>query len=163
MGRIYVDKYTGRLERTDVYHVRLTMRDGSTFEKLEPRRLFPVSNSSMYITLLDENEREVGFIRDFEELDKDSKRALQECFAEYYMIPEITSILECSEKFGSLKWTVKTDRGVVSFQIRNRHSDIKNLYGTKRILIRDSNDNRYEIKDYTALDAHSQRLMFSYL
>ena len=66
MGRIYVDKYTGKIERTDIYHVRLTMRDGSIFEKLEPRRLFPFTNTSMYITLLDENEREGGFIRDFE-------------------------------------------------------------------------------------------------
>ena len=163
MGRIYVDKYTGKLERTDIYQVCLTMRDGSVFEKLEPRRLFPFSNSSMYITLLDENEREIGFIRDFKELDSNSKKALEECFAEYYMIPEITQVIECTEKFGSLKWTVKTDRGTVSFRIRNRHSDIKNFHGTKRVLIRDSNDNRYEIKDYTAMDAHSQRILFSYL
>ena len=163
MGRIYVDKYTGKVERTDVYHVRLTMRDGSVFEKLEPRRLFPISKSSMFITLLDTNEREVGFIRDFEELDPDSQKALEECFAEYYMIPKITRLVESSEKFGSLKWTVETDHGLVSFRIRNRHSDIKQFYGTNRILIRDSNDNRYEIRDYTVLDSHSQRLLFSYL
>jgi hypothetical protein len=163
MGRIYVDKYTGKIERTDVYHVRLTMRDGSVFEKLEPRRLFPISKSSMFITLLDANEREVGFIRDFEELDKDSQKALEECFAEYYMIPKITRVVESTEKFGSLKWTVETDHGLVSFRIRNRHSYIKQFYGTNRILIRDSNDNRYEIRDYTVLDSHSQRLLFSYL
>ena len=163
MGRIYVDKYTGRLERTDVYHVCLTTRDGTRYEKLEPRRLFPFTNTTMYITLLDENECEVGFIRDFEELDADSKKALEECFAEFYMIPSITQLVESSETFGSLKWVVETDRGKVTFRIRNRHSDIKHLYGTNRVLIRDSNDNRYEIKDYTALDAHSQRLLFSYL
>ena len=163
MGRIYVDKYTGKLERTDVYRVRLTMRDGSSFENLEPRRLFPFTNTSMYITLLDENEREVGFIRDFEELDANSQKALEECFAEYYMIPSVTRLVESSETFGSLKWVVDTDRGRVSFRIRNRHSDIKQLHGTNRVLIRDSNDNRYEIKDYTKLDAHSQRLLFSYL
>ena len=163
MGRIYVDKYTGKIERTDVYHVRLTMRDGSVFEKLEPRRLFPFTNTSMYITLLDENEREVGFIRDFKELDSDSKKAVEECFAEYYMIPQITRLFDVSEKFGSLKWTVDTDRGEISFRIRNRQIDIKLLYGTKRVLIRDSNDNRYEIPDYTALDSRSQRLLYSYL
>ena len=163
MGRIYVDQYTGRIERTDVYLVRLTLRDGTVIENLEPRRLFPVTNESMFITLLDQDEREVAFVRDLDEVDEESERALLECFNEYYMIPRITALLECTEKFGSLKWKVETDRGIISFRIRNRHSDIKNFYGTKRVFVRDSNDNRYEIKDYTALDAHSQRLLFSYL
>jgi hypothetical protein len=30
------------------------------------------------------------------------------------------------------------------------------------MIIRDSNDNRYEIPDHTKLDAHSQRLLFSF-
>jgi len=163
MGRIYVDQYTGRIERTDIYLVRLILRDGTVIENLEPRRLFPVTNESMFITLLDQDEREVAFVRDLDEVDEESERALLECFNEYYMIPRITALLECTEKFGSLKWKVETDRGIISFRIRNRHSDIKNFYGTKRVFVRDSNDNRYEIKDYTALDAHSQRLLFSYL
>jgi len=58
---------------------------------------------------------------------------------------------------------VETDHGPVSFRIRNRHSDIKQLYGTNRVIIRDSNDNRYEIPDLTTLDVHSQRLLISYL
>ena len=163
MGRIYVDKYTGRLERSDVYLVRLILRDGTVIEDLEPRRLFPITNESMFITLLDRDEREVAFIRDLEEIDEESERILLDCFREYYMIPQITALLDSSEKFGALKWTVETDRGIVSFRIRNRHSDIKNFHGTNRVFVRDSNDNRYEIKDYTALDAHSQRLLFSYL
>ena len=34
---------------------------------------------------------------------------------------------------------------------------------SNRVIIRDANDNRYEIPDYTALDAHSKHLLFSYL
>ena len=163
MGRIYIDKYTGKLERTDVYLVRLTLKDGTVIEDLEPRRLFPITNTEMFITLLDKDEREVGFVRDLTELDPDSRRVLEECFAEFYMIPKITQINQCEEKFGSLKWFVETSHGTVSFRIRNRHSDIKQLYGTNRVIIRDSNDNRYEIPDITQLDARSQRLLISYL
>lgn len=163
MGRIYIDQYTGKIERTDLYLIRLTLRDGTVYENLEPRKLFPFTNSTMYITLLNEDEREVGFVRDLEEVDKDSRQALEECFREYYMIPKISRLIDCEDKFGTLKWTVETDRGVVSFQIRNRHSDIKRLWGTKRVIIRDSNDNRYEIPDHTAMDAHSARILFSYL
>lgn len=163
MGRIYIDRYTGKIERTDLYLVKLTMKDGTVYENLEPRMLFPFTNHTMYITLLDDRERELGFVRDLEEIDEDSRKALEECFREYYMIPKISRVLACEDKFGTLKWTVETDRGEITFRIRNRHSDIKHLWGTKRVVIRDSNDNRYEIPDYTAMDARSNRLLFSYL
>ncbi len=163
MGRIYVDRYNGTIERTDFYRVCLRMKDGTVYEDLEPRRLFPVTNQTMYITLLDANEREVGFVRDFEELDKASAEALQACFDEFYRIPKILRVMACEDKFGSLKWTVETDYGQVTFRIRNRHSDIKRLGKTNRVLIRDSDDNRYEIPDCTALDSHSSHLLFSYL
>lgn len=163
MGRIYVDKNTGKIERTDLYLVRLTLSDGTVYEELEPRRLFPFSSSAAYITLLDKKEREVAMVRDMKDLDGDSVKALEACFHEYYMIPKISRVIACEDKFGILKWTVETDRGEVTFQIRNRHSDIKHLHGTKRVVIRDSNDNRYEIPDHTAMDVHSERLLFSYL
>ena len=163
MSRIYVDKYTGKIERTDLYLVRLTLKDGTVYEELEPRRLFPYTNHTMYITLLDNKEKEVGFVRDFEELDEASKKALAECFEEYYLRPKIDRVINCKEEAGTLKWTVETDRGEVAFTIKNRHSDIKHLYGTERIIIRDSNDNRYEISDAEELDAHSKRKLFAYL
>lgn len=162
-NRIYVDKYTGRLERTDVYLVRLTLKDGTVIENLEPRRLFPITNTTMFITLLDSNEKEIAFIRDFDELDEESKSAVEECFGEYYMIPKITRLIESDEKFGSLSWKVETDRGIIKFRITNRHNSIKQLWGTNRVIVRDSNDNRYEIPDYTKMDAHSLHLLFSYL
>lgn len=163
MSRYYIDKYTGRLEKTDMYLVRLIKKNGEVVENLEPRRLFPFTNHNMYITLLDSDEREVGFVRDFDELDSESADAIEQCFAEYYMIPKIQSIIDVEDKFGTLKWTVETDRGKINFGIRNRHSDIKKLYPSGRVIIRDSNDNRYEISDVGALDARSQRLIFSYM
>ena len=162
MGRIYIDQYTGKIKRSDIYLVTLTLKDGTVIENLEPRRLFPVTNAEMFITLLDHDEKEVAFVRDLQELDPASADELRKCFKEYYRIPKVTKLLESDEKFGSLTWKVETDRGTVSFRIRNRHSDIKCLDG-KRVLIRDTNDNRYESPDYTALDMHSRRLLFSYL
>lgn len=163
MARIYVDKYTGKLERTDLYLVKLTLKSGEVYEELEPRMLFPFTNHSMYITLLNRDEKEVAFVRDLKELDEASSSALEECFREYYMIPKIMRVIACEDKFGTLKWTVDTDRGEITFQIKNRHNDIKRLWGTPRVIIRDSNDNRYEIPNYKELDSRSSRLLFSYL
>lgn len=163
MSRIYIDKYTGKIERTDLYLVRLMLKDGTVYEDLEPRKLFPYTNNTMYITLLDKGEKEIGFVRDLKEIDEESEKALLECLAEYYMIPKITRIITCKDEAGSLKWTVETDRGEVTFTIKNRHSDIKYLHESERIIIRDSNDNRYEIESVDKLDKHSNKLLFAYL
>lgn len=163
MGRIYVDKSNGRVERTDLYLVKLILNDGTVIENLEPRRLFPISDTEHYITLLDSKEKEVAIIKDMGNLDAASADALRECFREYYMIPIITQVLEVSEKFGALTFRVMTDRGEIEFRIRNRHSDIKTFQGSPRVFIRDADDNRYEIADFGALDTRSRRLLFSYV
>jgi hypothetical protein len=162
MGRIYVDKYTGRITRTDKYLVTLTLKDGTVIENLEPRRLFPISNTEMYISLLDKDEKDIALVRDLNEIDEESAQALRECFKEFYRIPKILRLIDVNEKFGTITWTVETDRGGVSFRIRNRNSDIKCI-GNKRVLVRDTNDNRYEIPDYREMDAHSKHCLFSYI
>ena len=79
---------------------------------------------------------------------------------EYYLIPKITKLLDSREKYGILKWKVETDRGIKEFDIRNRHHDIKTLYDG-RVLVRDSDDNRYEIPDYNKLDKKSYKLLIA--
>lgn len=163
MARIYVDKTVGKIERTDLYLVRLVLNDGRVFEDLEPRRLFPLTDTEHYITLLDKKEKEVAMIKQMSDLDDDSRTALEQCFTEFYLIPHITQVLSVEDKFGALTFRVMTDRGEIGFRIRNRHSDIKMLYGTSRVLIRDSDDNRYEIPCFDELDKHSKHLLFSYV
>ncbi len=162
MTRFYVDRYTASIEQTDRYLVRLIAKDGTVTENLEPRCLFPLSDPEKYLTLLDKDEREVALVRDLSEVDEASAAALRVCLAEHYRIPQITAVLATEEKFGKLTFEVETDYGKTSFTVRSRHTDIKS---TKkgRVLMRDSNDNRYEIEDWHTLDAHSRHLLFSYL
>ena len=158
MARLYVDGNTARFTKKDICLVDMELFGGETVEDLEPRRLFPVSGRMKYISLLDAEGKEHAIIRDVETLDPDSKEVILECLREYYLIPKITGLLERTEKYGVLKWTVQTDRGVQQLRIRNRNADIKQLYDG-RILVRDSNDNRYEIIDYRKLDRDSLRLL----
>ncbi len=132
--------------RTGDTTVELRIYGGDTFEGLEPRRLFPMSGLTRYITLL----------------DADSRKAVEDCLNEYYLIPKITEVISITEKFGVLTWNCMTDHGARSFRIRNRHSDIKRLYDG-RVLVRDSNDNRYEIENVFALSKRSQALLSSEL
>ena len=162
MDRLYITRETGTISRTDLTQVTLTMADGTTYEELEPRRLFPTTRPNAYITLLDKDEKEIALIRDLGELDDASREALEACFVEYYRMPQITRVVETRAQFGSLAWTVYTDRGgPITFRFRYR-SDITTL-GGGRVIVRDSNDNRYEIKNVNELDANSKRLLFPYL
>lgn len=159
MSRFYVDGNTARFKRKDICLVDMELFGGETVEDLEPRRLFPVSGRMKYITLLDSEGREHAIIRDVETLSPESKEVILDCLREYYLIPKITALLDRTDKYGVLKWTVQTDRGVQQLRIRNRNSDIKQLYDG-RILIRDSNDNRYEILDYRKMDRDSLKLLY---
>jgi len=140
--------------------VRLTVRlpGKETPEEVEPRRLFPVSDAGRYISLVDQDDNEKFIIRSAQKLDPESRRYLETALDRYYMIPRINKITDIQEKFGLLLWKVDTDRGPFEFHIQNRHSDIK-VFSSRRILIRDSNDNRYEIPDYRELPGKSRNLL----
>ena len=158
----YIVTDADKITRTDTYLVKIECADGSCLEGLEPRRLFPHTNLTQYITLLDPSEKEVAMIKDLSTIAPESRQAIEDCFFDYYMIPEITEILHVEDKFGVLKWKVMTDRGEIGFSIRNRHSDIK-LLGKKRLLVRDSNDNRYQVGDIANLSKSSIKKIYSYL
>ena len=138
--------------------VTLTLADGTVFEPLEPRRLFPVNRADEYITLLDSENKEVGIIRAITDLDKDSRQVIRDSLNDFYLVPHITRIISISEKYGTLHWCVDTDRGVKEFDIRNRNTDIR-VYDDGRVRVRDSDDNRYIVEDFRNLDAHSKKLL----
>lgn len=149
--------------------VKITENDGifvdveffHTKEKktgLEPRRLFPRSGMNRYIALMDSEGEQVAVIRNIDSLIPESKAVLEKALEEYYMIPKITRFIKMTEKFKIWMWTVETDRGIITFEIRNHIASVKPLYDG-RVLIRDANDNRYEIPDYRKLDKNSRKML----
>lgn len=162
MARLYIDNDMARFTRKDIILVDMELYDGRTFQNLEPRRLFPLSGLEKYITLLNEEGIEVAIIRDLRTLPPQERKIIEDCLNEYYLIPKVTRILECKERFGVLSIRVETDRGEAVIEIRNLIHGLKLLYGT-RVLFRDNNDNRYEIPDLRTLDRRSRSLLDSFL
>ncbi len=151
-----------RIVRYENNLVTLLLSDGESVEALEPRRLFPISKPSVYISLLNEDGLECGLIKSLAELDEGSRAVIEESLGDYYLVPKITKILSISEKSGTIRWCVVTERGEVRFDVRNRNHDIR-LSGGGRVRVRDSDDNRYEIDDYHTLDAKSRARLVPYL
>ena len=153
--RIYVTK-KDKITVNENNLVNLALQNGEVFEKLEPRRLFPVSRIDEYITLLDEDGKEMAVIRNLTDIDSESREVIEYSLNDYYLVPHITRIVSIIEKNGKIHWIVETDRGYKEFDVRNRNHDVR-VYSDGRVRVRDSDDNRYIISDYRALDAHSRR------
>lgn len=162
MARLYIEYDMARFTRKDITHVDMELYDGRKFENLEPHRLFPVSGMEKYITLLDEEGIERGIIRDLKTLMPDAKKIIESCLAEYYLIPRVTKLNMVEEKYGVVTVDAETDRGHVIIEIRNILHGMKLLYNN-RVLLKDGNDNRYEIPDLSQLDKRSQQLIDSFL
>ncbi len=156
MERLYIEHDNARITRCDGdFRVNVELQTGELFETLEARRLFPTSDPDKYITLLNEEGKEVAVIRDLATLTPDSAAAVREVLKEYYLIPRIRTITKTERRSGSNYIHAETDRGPCFFKIQSRQQDIKVLFD-RRVLIRDSNDNRYEIPDFRALDRKSR-------
>lgn len=158
MPRNFIDEQAVKLTVNDKIYIDAELYTGEKFTMLEPHRLFPVSGLMHYISLLDEEGNEQMIIRNIDNLLPESKQALLDCLNERYMIPKITRLVKRTEKFEIWMWTVETDRGEYTFEIINSYQSIKILYDG-RILIKDGNDNRYEIPDLYALDKRSIKLI----
>lgn len=162
MARMYIEYDAARFTRKDITMVDMELYDGRKYENLQPRRLFPFSGLEKYITLLDEEGLEVAIIRDLRTLPGPDRKIIEDCLAQYYMIPKVTRILDIREKFGVITFDVETDHGRASIEIRNLIHGLKLVYG-RRVLLRDSSDNRYEIPDLHALDKQSRQKIDNYL
>ena len=99
--------------------------------------------------------RKVAIIKEIDALSEPAAKVIRASLNDYYLVPKITRIIAVTEKYGTLRWEVETDRGVKSFDIRNRNHDIK-VQKSGAVRVRDADDNRYVIDDYKALDAHSR-------
>ena len=161
MERIYIDNDNARFTRKDLTIVDMELSDGRRFENLEPHRLFPVSVQDQYITLLDENGAEQAVIRNLNTLPAEQRRIVEDCLNEYYLIPKILRIRDFSERFDGLTLFTDTDKGVANIDIRILLKGFR-MDGV-RVLVRDINDNRYEIPDINRLDSLSRQILSRYI
>ena len=158
MPRRFITGDDVRLSVHDKIFVDAELFSGESYKNLEPRRLFPTSGASDYITFLDEKGEEMFIIRSMKDMEESQRQVLETCLWEYYRIPKITKLIKRSEKHRIWIWTVDTDRGKYTFEIQNVLQNIKQYYDG-RILICDSKDNRYEIPDLYKLDRRSIKLI----
>lgn len=124
---------------------------------------FPLTDPDIFISLVElkdgKRDKEVGIIEDLRKLDSKSRKILKAELKRAYFMPRITKINAMKENHGVMKFNVETDKGQREFETKYKE-DIRKLKGG-RIIVKDSDGNRYEIKDYMKLDQKSISLIDS--
>lgn len=157
----YLDARTLRFFRCGAI-LRLTIAEERSLLKVTVVRVFPLSRPERPLSIRDGANKEVGILADDGPLDAESRRLVKEEIERRYLTPAIQRIVAVKERFGTVEWSVETDRGPWKFTMRNPRENV--IRPTPdRYLLTDVDGNRFDVRDVTALDAPSQAWLLRYL
>lgn len=138
--------------------VRLTIVNDRSWIKVSVARAFPLSNPDHYLGFLDGAGKDIGLLHDPALLDPDSRRIVDEELEKRYFVPIVERVITVKEEFGTIYWSVETDRGEKEVIVRNLRDNLQDL-GSSRVIITDVDGNRFEFSDITKLDSKSQGIL----
>lgn len=118
-------------------------------------RAMPLAVENEFIVLRDGKNKELGILENLDGLDANSKEIIEKALRKRYFLPKILKINGIQERFNSADWDVETDRGPIHIQSKAIHESVVEL-GGGRILLKDNEDNRYEIPNLADLDETSR-------
>jgi len=133
--------------------------DGKLLTGLSPSKPFPITAPN-FIIFKDGDGVDVCVIKDYAQLDLESRENLQILLDKMYFIPRILKIEKIETSGDEFEWKTVTDKGPREFRTRGRMSVIPM---GKRLIITDVNDNVYEIENLPKLEARSKKVIESTL
>ncbi|WP_309680449.1 DUF1854 domain-containing protein [Polaromonas sp.] len=135
--------------------------NGDRHEGVVPVRAFPLAAPDEGVSLVSAEGHELAWIDDLQALPAAPRMLLQEELALRDFVPEILQLQSVSTFATPSIWTVKTDRGDTSFVLKGE-DDIRRL-GRTALLIAGSQGVQYSVRDMSALDRASRRLLERFL
>lgn len=136
---------------------RMTESDRSWI-KAAPARAFPLSDPDHYIGLLDINGKDIGMIYDPALLDPESRATIAKDLERRYFVPLVERVLHVKEEFGTIYWTIETDKGEIDLVVRNLRDNLQEL-SPARVIITDIHGNRYEFNNVQRFDNKTQSII----
>lgn len=135
--------------------------DGERHEGVVPVRAFPLAAPDEGVSLVSAEGHELAWMDDLQAVPAALRTLLQEELALRDFVPEILQLQSVSTFATPSIWTVKTDRGDTSFVLKGE-DDIRRL-GRTALLIAGSQGVQYSVRDMSALDRASRRLLERFL
>ena len=135
--------------------------DGQRHEDVQVVRAFPISDPLHGISIVSADGDELLWLDGLEDLPELTRQQLHDALETREFMPEILRIDDVSTVATPSVWDVHTDRGDTSFTLKGEE-DIRRLAG-QMLLINDSHGIHYLIRDVSALDKQSRRLLDHFL
>lgn len=126
------------------------------------QRNFPNDCYYTYISVLDENNAEIGIITDVEQFDEKTAEILKRELKRKYFITRIEKIISVKEKYGFSYWKTEAEGKELSFTLQDTSRSITKT-SDDHLFITDIDGNRYEIESFSALDRKSRKAIELYI
>ncbi len=124
------------------------------------RPSFPWSASTRFISLRENENKEIYLINRLEDLDDESRQAVEASLAESTFTLEVTAIKKIKKEFDLRLWTVETKQGPRRFQ--TKLDDWPRNLPDGGMVICDLSGDLYLIANPDDLDRKSARLLWSF-
>ncbi len=148
-------------ERDACGHWVLALPDGTRQSPITALRAYPVSAPDAGVALMDAEGHEVLWIENLSALPASLRQQVLQALNEREFLPEILQLEDVSSFATPSTWRVRTDRGSTQFMLKGEE-DIRRLTGTV-LLINDADGVQYMIRDMSAMDKHSRKLLDRFL
>jgi len=136
---------------------------GEHYPRVYLHRAFPFEMKDEYISVLDDDKKEIGMIRSVkDDFTAEAAALLYDELSKKYYTPVIKSISEMKDNYGFMQVKCDSDRGALSFGVRDIYRSIIKC-GGGRVFIVDVDGNRYEIPSLDGLDRASFKKLELYL
>jgi len=145
----------------DGKNVELTV-NGRRYEIGRIGSVFPLTHALGAVAFFDKDGEEIGVMKHLDSLDDDSRGLLMEELEKAYFMPRVKSIDNVTESLGIESWTVTTDKGERTFDVRDPQRGVRKM-AEGRVIIKDVDGNRYEVTDWYQLDRKSMTILMQYL
>ena len=142
--------------------LRLTIEEDRSFPKVGILRAFPLSNRNNFLSIRDAGDNEIGVVVNPTDLSAENQNLIEEDLQRRYFVPSVKRITSAKERFGTVDWTVETDRGLCRFTTQNLRENVQRP-APGRIILNDVDGNRYDIRNVDELSRESQEMLFRHL
>ena len=146
-----------QIERDALGHLIFIDSKGERHIGVHPVRAFPITAPDSGIGIMNQEGKEVCWFPNQAAISKSEWDLLEEDLAEREFMPVIEKITKVSTFATPSIWDIETDRGPTRIRLKGE-DDIRRIAGNT-LLIADSNGLQFLIKDATALDKVSKKLL----
>jgi hypothetical protein len=140
---------------SDSYH-RLQLEVGfeERYGPVRALRCLPLTQPGKFISLEDDEGNEIGIIPDLADLDRESRKAIEDDLELFYLKARVETIRKVEARNGVITWELVTNLGPRTVHVRDRQN-IRPLPDGRTILT-DIHEAKYEIPRFEELDEKSR-------